>query len=292
MQTESADLPLLREPKTLRATVGAWGRARARTALVATMGALHDGHAALIHAARANADRVIVSIFVNPRQFGPNEDFTRYPRDEAKDVAFAAAAGADLIYAPSVAAMYPQGFATTVSVAGLSEGLCGAHRPGHFDGMATVVSKLFLQTMPDITFFGEKDYQQLRIVQRLVEDLDIPVEVRAVPTRREADGLALSSRNRFLAPEERAIAPCLAATLRHGAARLINAPEAVAAVLAEGRATLAAAGFVVEYLELRDAVTLAPCAPGSNPARLLAAARLGATRLIDNWPVSYEGSPG
>lgn len=290
METEQADLVVVREPTTLRAMTAAWRRSGARIALVATMGALHEGHAALIRAARADADRVVVSIFVNPRQFGPNEDFARYPRDEAKDVVFAAAAGADLIYAPAVEAMYPQGYATTVSVAGLTEGLCGAHRPGHFDGMATVVSKLFLQTMPDTTFFGEKDYQQLLIVRRLVADLDIPVDIRAVPTVREADGLALSSRNRFLTPEERVIAPRLAATLQRMAVQLTNAPEVVAAVLAEGCASLEVAGFVVEYLELRDAVTLASCAPGGNPARLLAAARLGATRLIDNWPVPHDGS--
>ena len=290
METGQADLVVVREPTILRAMTAAWRRSGARIALVATMGALHEGHAALIRAARADADRVVVSIFVNPRQFGPNEDFARYPRDEAKDVAFAATAGADLIYAPAVEAMYPQGYATTVSVAGLTEGLCGAHRPGHFDGMATVVSKLFLQTMPDITFFGEKDYQQLLIVRRLVADLDMSVDIRAVPTIREADGLALSSRNRFLTPEERVIAPRLAATLQRMAVQLANAPKAVAMVLAEGCASLEVAGFVVEYLELRDAVTLAPCAPGGNPARLLVAARLGATRLIDNWPVPYDGS--
>ena len=243
--------------------VAAWRADGARVALVPTMGALHDGHAALIRAARAEAERVVVSIFVNPRQFGPNEDFDRYPRDEAADVTAAARAGADLVYAPAISAMYPSGYATTVSVAGLSEGLCGAQRPGHFDGMATVVTKLFLQAGAESAWFGEKDYQQWLVVRRLVADLDIPVRLRAVPTVREADGLALSSRNRFLSPGERAIAP----------------------LLAEGHAVLTAARFKVEYLEIRDAETLAPCTTCNTPARVLAAVRLGSVRLIDNWPI-------
>lgn len=288
-------LPVTRDPAALRAVVAAWRAEAARVALVATMGALHNGHAALIHAARAEAERVIVSIFVNPRQFGPSEDFARYPRNEDADIAAAAAAGADLIYAPSLAAMYPPGYASNVSVAGVSEGLCGAQRPGHFDGVATVVTKLLLQAMPDSAFFGEKDYQQWLVVRRLVADLDIPVQLRAVPTVREADGLALSSRNRYLTPAERAIAPRLAAVLREIAERLAAAPkaaapkavapEAITLALADGRAALAAAGLAVEYLELRDAATLAPCPALRAPARLLVAARLGAVRLIDNWPI-------
>ncbi len=278
-------LPIDREPATLRTRIAAWRESGARVALVPTMGALHDGHAALIRAARAEADRVIVSVFVNPRQFGPNEDFARYPRSEAADSVIAAEAGADLIYAPPVSEMYPPGYATAVSVAGVSEGLCGAGRPGHFDGVATVVTKLLLQAAPDAAWFGEKDYQQWLVVKRLVADLDIPVRLRAVPTVRDADGLALSSRNRFLTQAERAVAPRLAATLQTIAARLSADPGAVAMALDGGRAALTADGFAVEYLEIRDAATLAPCARIDAPARVLAAARLGAVRLIDNWPI-------
>ncbi len=278
-------LPIDREPATLRTRIAAWRESGARVALVPTMGALHDGHAALIRAARAEADRVIVSVFVNPRQFGPNEDFARYPRSEAADSVIAAEAGADLIYAPPVSEMYPPGYATAVSVAGVSEGLCVAGRPGHFDGVATVVTKLLLQAAPDAAWFGEKDYQQWLVVKRLVADLDIPVRLRAVPTVRDADGLALSSRNRFLTQAERAVAPRLAATLQTIAARLSADPGAVAMALDGGRAALTADGFAVEYLEIRDAATLAPCARIDAPARVLAAARLGAVRLIDNWPI-------
>ena len=181
--------------------------------------------------------------------------------------------------------MYPSGYATTVSVAGLSEGLCGAQRPGHFDGMATVVTKLFLQAGAESAWFGEKDYQQWLVVRRLVADLDIPVRLRAVPTVREADGLALSSRNRFLSPGERAIAPRLAAVLHEIATRATATPDAIAPLLAEGHAVLTAAGFKVEYLEIRDAETLAPCTTCNTPARVLAAVRLGSVRLIDNWPI-------
>ncbi|WP_114912949.1 pantoate--beta-alanine ligase [Acidibrevibacterium fodinaquatile] len=278
-------LPIERSPTGLRAMVAAWRADGARVALVPTMGALHDGHAALIRATRAEAERVVVSIFVNPRQFGPNEDFDRYPPDEAADVTAAARAGADLVYAPAISAMYPSGYATTVSVAGLSEGLCGAQRPGHFDGMATVVTKLLLQAGAGSAWFGEKDYQQWLVVRRLVADLDIPVRLRAVPTVREADGLALSSRNRFLSPGERAIAPRLAVVLHEIATRATATPDAIAPLLAEGHAVLTAAGFKVEYLEIRDAETLAPCTTCRAPARVLAAVRLGSVRLIDNWPI-------
>ena len=181
--------------------------------------------------------------------------------------------------------MYPSGYATMVSVAGLSEGLCGAQRPGHFDGMATVVTKLLLQAGAESAWFGEKDYQQWLVVRRLVADLDIPVRLRAVPTVREADGLALSSRNRFLSPGERAIAPRLAAVLHEIATRATATPDAIAPLLAEGHAVLTAAGFKVEYLEIRDAETLAPCTTCHAPARVLAAVRLGSVRLIDNWPI-------
>ena len=227
-----------------------------------------------------------MSIFVNPLQFGPAEDLASYPRREAADVAAAAQAGAHLVFAPAVAEMYAPGRATTVHVAGLSEGLCGPHRPGHFDGVATVVAKLLLQALPDAALFGEKDYQQLLVIRRLVRDLDIPVRIEGVPTVREPDGLALSSRNAYLSAAERRIAPTLAATLGGIARRLAGDPDAVAQAVADGQTRLRAAGFTgIDYLEVCDAETLAPLARADLPARVLAAVRLGGTRLIDNMPV-------
>lgn len=268
----------------LRASIAAWRREGLRIGLVPTMGALHRGHRALMRAARQANDRVVVSIFVNPKQFGPREDFAAYPRPEAADRAVLREEGVDLAFMPPVTAMYPDGFATTVSVAGVSEGLCGAQRPGHFDGVATVVAKLLLQAAPDAAYFGEKDYQQLLVVRHLASDLDIPVEIVGVPTVREPDGLALSSRNVYLSPEERRIAPLLHSTLCEVAAADPNARDAM---LARGAAKLAAAGFRVEYLELRDAATLQPVSGAlPRPARLLAAVHLGRTRLIDNIPVA------
>ncbi len=271
----------------LRTRLARWKKTGERISLVPTMGALHAGHMALVRAAQAEGGRVVVTIFVNPRQFGPNEDLASYPRREASDLEMLRRAAVDLAFVPAAAEVYPPGFATVVRVEGLGEGLCGAHRPGHFDGVATVVTKLLLQSLPDAAYFGEKDYQQLMIVRRLVRDLDIPVRIEGVPTWREADGFALSSRNQYLSPEERRVAPTLARVLGSIAAALAKAPAAVAAEIARGREALARAGFVVEYLEIREAATLAAVtAEIKAPARVFAAVRLGRTRLIDNMPIA------
>jgi pantoate--beta-alanine ligase len=247
------------------------------------MGAIHAGHLALVAAARGDNGRVVASLFVNPKQFGPSEDFSAYPRDETADLTAFETAGVDLVFTPGVAEMYPPGFSTSIRVGGVSEGLDGAFRPGHFEGVATVVCKLLLQCLPDVAYFGEKDYQQLLVVRRMARDLDIPTRIAGVPTVREADGLALSSRNVYLSAEERRTAPLLHRVLREVAAEIAARPDAVGAALDRGLATLRAGGFMVEYLELRDAADLAPA--GLAPSRLLAAARLGRTRLIDNIPV-------
>jgi pantoate--beta-alanine ligase len=269
----------------LRAIVNGWRERRERVSLVPTMGAIHDGHLALVRAARRDNERVVASLFVNPRQFGQSEDFAAYPRDEAADLAAFAAAGVDLVFTPTVDEMYPPGSATAVHVNGPAEGLEGAHRPGHFIGVATVVAKLLLQCLPDAAYFGEKDYQQLLVVRRLARDLDIPARIEGVPTVREADGLALSSRNVYLSPDERRTAPLLHRVLRDTGAALRRRPEHVRTALDSGRARLDEAGFTVDYLELRDAGELAPVERLVAPARLLAAARLGRTRLIDNIAV-------
>ena len=280
-----AELAVLRRIAELRATVGAYRAAGESVALVPTMGALHDGHLALVRAGRRLCRRTIATLFVNPTQFGPHEDFRSYPRDEAGDAAKLVAAGADALFAPALAEIYPPGFSTTVTVAGVSEGLCGDFRPGHFAGVATVVTKLLLQAMPDVALFGEKDYQQLQVIKRLARDLDIPVRIEGVETVREPDGLALSSRNWYLSPVERRAAPTLFRVLTEIAERLAGGAEA-APLLAEGRTTLSGAGFdPVQYLEVREAETLRPLARADRPARVLAAAYLGKTRLIDNVPV-------
>jgi len=278
----------IRQIDLLRDAIDAFRRAGERIALVPTMGALHAGHTALIEEARRAADRVVVSIFVNPLQFGPNEDLGRYPRREATDARLLAEAGVDVLWLPPVEAMYPAGFATAVSVAGLSEGLDGAARPGHFTGVATVVAKLFNQVRPDIALFGEKDYQQLAIVRRMAADLDTGVEVRAIPTQRDDDGLALSSRNAYLTPEERTRAVALPRALGDAARALARGVPADQA-LAAARDALAAAGFdPIDYVALCDADTLAPAGPDTAKLRLLAAARIGETRLIDNLPVDLR----
>jgi pantoate--beta-alanine ligase len=251
------------------------------------MGALHEGHLALVRAAQAGCNRVAVSIFVNPKQFAPSEDLGAYPRREAADLDMLRTAGVDLAFIPAVGEMYPPGCTTVVRVNGLTEGLCGAHRPSHFDGVATVVAKLLVQSLPDIAYFGEKDYQQLIVVRRLARDLDIPVRIEGVPTFREEDGLALSSRNAYLSPEERRIAPALARSLRSIAAALAQEAGAVARELARGKDEIERAGLVVEYLEIRDAKTLAPMTTEvTAPARVFVAAHLGQTRLIDNMAVT------
>ena len=270
----------------LRGTVADW-RARGETiALVPTMGALHAGHLALVEQARRRADRTVVSIFVNPAQFGPAEDLATYPRDEAGDLARLAALGVDLVFNPGVDEMYPQGFATEVRVAGLAEGLCAAFRPVHFSGVATVVAKLLAQCRPDIAFFGEKDYQQLVVVRRLARDLDLAAEIVGVPTVRESDGLAMSSRNANLSAAERAVAGQLYRGLTETAECIAGGAD-VAGALVRGRDGLLGAGFDgVDYLELRDAETLEPVTVLARPARLLAAVRIGACRLIDNLAIA------
>jgi pantoate--beta-alanine ligase len=270
----------------LRASVAAWRREGLRVGLVPTMGALHDGHLALMRHALARADRVVASIFVNPTQFGPGEDLDRYPRDEPGDLARLAEVGVRLAWLPPVEAMYPPGDRTRVTVEELGEGLEAVARPHFFRGVATVVTKLLNQVRPDLAVFGEKDYQQLLVVRRLARDLAIPTEIVAHPTVREPDGLAASSRNRYLAPAERDVAPLLHQVLTE-AARTLADGRAAAEALAAGTRRLLAAGFTrVDYLELRDAEDLAPLDHvGERPARLLAATLLGGTRLIDNVPV-------
>jgi pantoate--beta-alanine ligase len=267
--------------------VAAWRAAGETVALVPTMGAIHDGHLSLVRAGRLAADRVVVSLFVNPLQFGANEDFKSYPADEAADEAALSGAGVDTIYAPTLSAIYPEGFMTRVSVAALAGGLCGLHRPGHFDGVTTVVTKLLQQCGSDIALFGEKDFQQLQIIRRMVRDLDIPVAIHGVPTLRHADGLALSSRNAYLNVEQRRSAPtlyralsALALTVADGAVDCTGAAKAAAE-------DLLAAGFSsVDYVAVCDAETLAPVERITGAARVFGAAQLGPARLIDNVPVA------
>jgi pantoate--beta-alanine ligase len=280
----------MRRPKvirTLKALDRATGEfATASVALVPTMGALHAGHLSLVRLARRHAARVIVSIFVNPAQFAPHEDLATYPRTWAADTAGLANEGVDLIWAPSVGVMYPDGFATRVVPDGPAKvGLEDAFRPHFFAGVATVVAKLFLQCRPDVAIFGEKDFQQLKVVARLARDFDLRLKVIGAPIVREPDGLAMSSRNAYLTPAERAVAPVLHRTLK-SCARRISAGTSLARVLADGRKAIMAAGFALDYLEARNADTLAPVrGRADGPIRLLVAARLGKTRLIDNHGV-------
>jgi len=275
----------------LRHVVTSWRAAGETVGLVPTMGALHAGHLALVRASREKMDRTLVTILVNPLQFGPDEDLAAYPRNEAADLEKLAAVGADLLYAPAIEEIYPQGFATEVRVTGLSDMLCGVLRPVHFAGVATVVTKLFLQVLPDAAFFGEKDYQQLLVVRRLARDLDLPVRIESVATMREADGLAMSSRNAYLTAQERAIAPKLFDALGQMAV-FLRQGRAIAETLAWGRSELRHAGFgEIDYLEIRDSENLAPVATAyiataDQPARIFAAVYLGKTRLIDNLAVA------
>lgn len=248
------------------------------------MGALHDGHMALVDAAKRAAERVVVSIFVNPKQFGPNEDLGKYPRKELADSRILAAAGVDLLWMPPVEVMYPEGYATNISVSGVSDVLDGAHRPGHFDGVATVVTKLFNQVRPDVALFGEKDWQQLAVIRRLVTDLDLDIEIQGVLTQREDDGLARSSRNVYLVPEDRARAVALPRALGVAERAIAKGGDPEAA-LAQAREMLTQARFEIDYVTLADAETLGDPVEG-RPMRLLAAARIGGTRLIDNIPVN------
>ena len=282
LQTSKRRLSVIRTLPKLRGAIAGWRARRLTIALVPTMGALHAGHFSLVERARARADRVIVSIFVNPTQFAPHEDLNTYPRTFAADLAALTNLKADVVWAPSVKTMYPDGFATRIVPKGpATAGLEDAFRPHFFAGVATVVAKLLIQCEPDMALFGEKDFQQLKVVTRLARDLGLKTRIVAVPIMREKDGLALSSRNRYLSPAERAAAPTLYRVLKDCAAR-IKAGAPVAAVLEQGRTAITRAGFVLDYLEARNAETLAlPVAP-AEPLRLLVAARIGKTRLIDN----------
>jgi pantoate--beta-alanine ligase len=288
-ETETiAGLSVVRSVEALRRAVDGWRESGEGVGLVPTMGALHRGHLALVARARELSGRVVASLFVNPTQFAPTEDLARYPRDEAADAAKLAAAGCDLLYAPGVDEIYPPGFAVTVDPGAIAELLCGRFRPGHFKGVATVVTKLLLQARPDLACFGEKDYQQLQVIRRVVRDLDIPARIEPVPTVREPDGLALSSRNAYLSPAERAIVPHLHRTLAHAAER-VRAGIPPREAEAHSLAALLAAGFTrVDYFAVCDAATLAPLERLDRPARVLVAAWLGATRLIDNVPLLPE----
>ena len=266
------------------------GLSRGKLALVPTMGALHEGHLELVREARTRADHVAVSIFVNPLQFGAHEDLDAYPRQLERDCALLRPLGVDLVWAPAAAEMYPAGYATNVSVSGVSEGLCGGARPGHFDGVATVVCKLFNQVRPDLALFGEKDWQQLAVIRRMARDLDLMLPhadaIIGVPTVREADGLALSSRNAYLTPQQRQSAAALPRSMA-GAIAAIRSGTPIRAAMAALIAALEDAGFAsVDFAEVRDAGDLTPLAElGPDPARLLVAARIGGTRLIDNMPL-------
>lgn len=277
---------IIREKEALHAAVAALKAEGATIAFVPTMGALHAGHMALVEEARRRARAVIASIFVNPTQFGANEDLSRYPRREAGDAKMLEESGVDILWAPDVATMYPGGPETPVAAGPAARGLDGEARPGHFDGVATVVARLFEQVRPDVALFGEKDFQQLLVIRQLVAARALPVEIVGVPTQRDADGLALSSRNLYLTEEERRAARALPRALGEAAQAIADGAAAEEA-LAKAREALSRAGFgPIDYVELRDAETLAPVERPQRPARLLAAAWLGQTRLIDNLPVA------
>ena len=278
-------MQIIRDLAGLRPALRSIGAGGERIALVPTMGALHAGHMALITAAKRKATRVVATIFVNPLQFGAGEDLDRYPRREAEDAAMLEAGGCDLVWLPTAAQLYPLGFATSISVSGISELWDGAARPGHFDGVATVVAKLLIAVMPDVALFGEKDYQQLAVIRRLVVDLGLAIEVVGVPIVRDADGLARSSRNAYLAPDQRRRAVAMPQSLI-AARDAIRSGGVVDELLGQARATLEAAGFsAIDYFALVDAATLEPIDTLDRPARLAAAAKMGATRLIDNLAV-------
>ncbi len=278
-------MDIIRDLPALRARIRHYRQAGGRVALAPTMGALHAGHLPLVTTGKARAGHVVASIFVNPKQFGANEDLGRYPRREAEDARLLEAAGCDLLFAPDAATVYPPGFATTVHVDGPGRPMEGMARPGHFDGVATVVLKLLLMVRPDIALFGEKDWQQLQLVRRMVADLDLAIDIVAVPTVRDTDGLALSSRNAYLSATERKVAARLPEVLATTAGALANGAPALP-LLAEAAARLEAAGFRLDYLTLADGETLAPLDRARPGARLFVAARLGGTRLIDNMAVA------
>src|SRR5690242_7729446 len=279
-------LKVIRTVPALRRVLEQYRKSRQKIALVPTMGAIHRGHLALVREARKRAKRVIVSVFVNPTQFAPHEDFASYPRNLATDLKALREANVDLVWAPAVETMYPAGFATRIAPEGaVKVGLEDEFRPHFFGGVATVVAKLFTQTSPDFAIFGQKDYQQLRVVTQMATDLDLPVRVIGIPTVRESDGLALSSRNAYLSTGERSVAPMLYRVLKGCAARIKNG-EKIDHVLNVGRIEIDVAGFALDYLEARHALSLAPIESlAQGPVRLLVAAKLGKTRLIDNVAV-------
>ncbi len=286
MASSTGHLVAVRDVDSLRRRVRTWRREGLSVALVPTMGALHKGHLVLMDRALKMADRVVASIFVNPKQFGPSEDFALYPRRETEDFEMLNAAGVHLLFAPDVATMYPPGFAASVHIGELTAILDGAHRAGHFDGVATVVAKLLLQSLPDIALFGEKDYQQLTLIRRLVSDLNIPVDIIGVETVRAADGLAMSSRNAYLTPGERSQAPALYRAISTAAAAIASGGD-IATALEAARAEILKGGFGdVDYVEARHAETLAPLTSRTEPGRVLAAAQLGRARLIDNVAIA------
>lgn len=277
---------IARRVKDLRKEIGKWREKGESVALVPTMGALHEGHVSLVKLAGKKADRVVVSIFVNPTQFAPHEDLARYPRDEEGDVAKLAGAGADLVWAPTVAEMYPEGYSTSVNPGSAAGPLEGEFRPHHFGGVATVCCKLFSQVTPDVAIFGEKDFQQLAVLRQMVRDLDLPLKLIGAPTRRAKDGLALSSRNAYLSPQEREVAPALYATISTLAQEVADGADIVTAIT-NAKRKLHAAGFAkIDYVAVADAETLAPIEKKTGRSiRVLAAAYLGKTRLIDNVAV-------
>jgi pantoate--beta-alanine ligase len=282
----AAPVPIAHDVASLRAQLSAWRAAGETIVLVPTMGALHAGHVSLVHAGKSHGTKIVMSIFVNPTQFAPTEDLSTYPRSLEADVAKFTEAGGDLMFAPSVEVMYPHGFATTISLEGpATVGLEDRVRPTHFAGVATVVAKLFNQCRPDAAVFGEKDYQQLKVLTCLARDLDFETKIVAVPIMREADGLAMSSRNVYLSSEERLHAPALHRALIK-CAEAVKTGQAVETALEEARIAIAGAGFAIDYVEARHAETLAPLDRlAGEPVRLLAAARIGKTRLIDNIAV-------
>ena len=282
----STRLPVIRFATELRKTVQQWRRRGHRVALVTTMGGLHDGHLSLIRLAKKHANRVVVSVFVNPTQFAPHEDYQSYPRNEERDWHKLLSVQPDIMYAPEVDEIYPHDFATRVEVAGLTQMLEGISRPHFFAGVTTVVAKLFLQCLPDVAVFGEKDYQQLLVVRRMVKDMAFPITILPGPTVRERDGLAMSSRNAYLDARERSVAPQLYAVLRDVAADLASGRPAKES-MTQGKVRLEHAGFKIDYLELRDSDTLLPIENLAHMrARLLAAVYLGSVRLIDNIEVA------
>ncbi|MEO6114605.1 MAG: pantoate--beta-alanine ligase [Sphingomicrobium sp.] len=285
-------MQIVRESIDLAAALAGWRADGQTIALVPTMGVLHAGHMALVDAARSRADRVVATIFVNPLQFGAGEDLAQYPRQEAADAALLEAHGCDLLWMPSSAQLYPSGFATTVSVAGVSERWDGAARPGHFDGVATVVAKLFAAVRPDLALFGEKDFQQLAVIRRMEADLGLGVMIQGIATVRDADGLALSSRNAYLTADERQRALALPRALEEARDAILGG-EPVEQALNRARKRLTDAGFApIDYVALVDAATLEPVERPQGEMRLIAAAKIGSTRLIDNIRVVSDTVPG